>query len=137
VTTHQVNWYGEEVKLTIAGASRQLLVEVAHRVEEHTKINITNNNQVDTGFMRNSVYVSAPNESNYNTAKSEAAGRNPNATMGPEATPPNENTVVVAVGAEYAVFQEIQNSFLLLAVEQTAGEGIGREVEVVRKQHGL
>lgn len=53
-----VNWYGETVKAQTKQDGKKALLALAFQIEGQAKINITNNGQVDTGFMRNSVYVS-------------------------------------------------------------------------------
>ena len=143
MTTHQVNWYGEDVKLLIRDVNMRGLIAIGYRIEEQTKINITDNQQVDTGFMRNSVYVSAPKEDSFSQTwdtgeyKSDKTGYMAFRAAWDKIDPPDKRTVVVVVGAEYAVFLELQNSFLLKAVEQVSGMIAESEIATVAKQSGL
>lgn len=143
MTTHQVNWYGEEVRLLVRDVGMQGLVAIGHQIEAHAKANLPGPSQVDTGFMRNSIYVSAPNEDSFGETwstglyKSKKTGQMVRRTRGQKIAPPNQETVVVAVGAEYAIFQELRESFLLKAVEQVQGDVAEAEIETVARRRGL
>lgn len=121
-----VNWYGETVKAQTKQDGKKALLALAFQIEGQAKINITNNGQVDTGFMRNSVYVSGGGASSYGNTDasglypSPKTGEDENRELGPELTPPADDVYVV-VGAAYAIYQETQQSFLYQALEQVAG----------------
>lgn len=121
-----VNWYGETVKAQVRRGNKKLLLAVAFQIEGQAKVNITNNGQVDTGFMRNSVYTTGAEQSNYVQANqsgqytSQKSGADVDRSLAPELNPSNDDVYVV-VGADYAIDQETKNSFLYLALEQTAG----------------
>lgn len=123
-----VNWYGETVKAHTKQNGKKALLALAFQIEAQAKINITNNGQIDTGFMRNSVYVSGAGESSYGNTDpsglypSRKSGTDEDRELGPELTPPNEDVYVV-VGAGYAIHQENRQSFLYEALEQVAGNG--------------
>lgn len=57
---------------------------------------------VDTGFLKNSIYVKTPHESTYGDAQEPEAGQ----TLLPEVEPPKKHEAVVAVGANYGVYVE-------------------------------
>lgn len=123
-----VNWYGERVRAQTKQDGKKALLALAFQIEGQAKINITNNGQVDTGFMRNSVYVSGAGESSYGNTDpsglypSPKSGDDENRELGPELTPA-EGDVYVVVGAAYAIYQETRESFLYTALEQVASNG--------------
>jgi hypothetical protein len=133
----RVNWYGDQVQVQIGQATRQALLAIGYQIEAQAKVNITNNGQVDTGFMLNSVYTTdGANGSTYGPAERNAGARNPDVSMAPEVDP-GEGAVAVAVGAEYAIHQETRNSFLYRAAEQVAGSVAEAEIRQVAKEQGL
>ena len=121
-----VNWYGETVKAQVKRDGKKALLAVAFQVEGQAKVNVTENGQVDTGFMRNSIYTTGVGESSYTKANqsgeydSPKSGQAESRELAPELNPSGDDVYVV-VGAGYAIHQELQNSFLFRALEQTAG----------------
>lgn len=113
----QVNWYGNRVKATLKNATDEIMAKAAFHLEAMTKANIVANDQVDTGFLLNSVYAVTDQGSTYGAAKSAASAKNPAAEMGPEPHLEDGQGAAVGVGASYAVYQEIQQSFLYRALE--------------------
>lgn len=105
----KIKWYPDEVKKAALEAVN--LEGVAFRVEETAKANIVRNDQVDTGFMLNSTYVVLPDRSTYSGG--EGIGPKPDVKA---------NQAAVVVGANYAIYQEIQQSFLFSALNQVTGE---------------
>lgn len=62
---------------------------------------------VDTGFLKNSIYVVTHDASTYERADLRASGKNSDAEMLPEIDePPNDRTAYVAVGADYGLYVE-------------------------------
>lgn len=121
----KINWYKEKAMLAMKDPGRKLLLAYGFQVEANAKVNITDNDQIDTGFMRNSVYVTGAGESTYNNADASGtytgkAGDTVQRNIAPEETP-GRDSVYVTVGAEYAIYQEMQESFLYKALEQTVG----------------
>ena len=57
---------------------------------------------VDTGFLKNSIYVRTPDESTYDDAQEPEPGQ----TLLPEVAAPHKHEAVVAVGASYGVYVE-------------------------------
>lgn len=120
-----VNWYKQKVTLA---ADRAIDWEaVAFRMLAHAQNNIRENDQIDTGFLLNSGYIILPDKStyadtwedgDYSVFFSETKDRK----KAPELDLPATAKGAVVFGAEYAIYQEIQNSFLFKAAEQTAGE---------------
>lgn len=123
-----VRWYGDQVEAQLRQAMDAMVDKAAFLVEGQTKINITDNGQVDTGFMRNSVYAVTPKTNSYGQANSEAKNAAPDKTMSPQASPPPDGAVV-GVGAEYAIFQEERNPFLYPALETVIGQMGGEIVD--------
>lgn len=99
----KVNWFGDVVKLQLANASAEMVRAAAMQTEAQAKINITNNGQVDTGFMRQSVHAQIGAES-----------------------------AIVAVGAEYGIYQEMDRPYLYPALERVASR-FGGEIVAAGK----
>ena len=133
----KVDWYGDEVYLLLEEATAEALEAAAFSVEGKAKMNIVANDQIDTGFMLNSVYAAGQENSTYQNAASSARSQNPQAKMlSEEAVPGDGVTALVAVGAEYAIFQELKNSFLYRALEQEASE-VGGILQQKTKSKGF
>lgn len=125
MTTVKVVWKPADGLAQIALAEDQILTAMAFTVEGNAKLNVTDNGQVDTGFMRNSIYTVAPNGQSdpapSGTLTSSKTGRQ----VEREALPPlnaPEGTAIVAVAAEYGLIQEIRDPFLFPALEEAAGQ---------------
>lgn len=114
----KVNWYAD--KVVVAALEAVNLPAIALQIEGQAKANIVENDQIDTGFMLNSVYSTGPEGSTYGAAKSEASKKNPAGGMAPEVDP--QGGAAVAVGAEYSIFQEMRESFLYRAAELVASQ---------------
>ena len=134
MATEGVHWDTERVTLRVKGATQRALNELAAQVETAAKINIQANGQIDTGAMLNSTYMVTPGASTYAQALTGAMVRRPDVTLGPEAQlPGGQLAAAVACGVEYAIYQEMQNSFLYRGLEQVARqaggviERVGRE----------
>jgi hypothetical protein len=128
VASAQVNWYGEQVILRVKGATRELLARLALQGEQLAKENIQANNQIDTGFMLNTVYSMGPGgaaspvwESGQYTDKAGKLVQRRGGTPAPVG--PDE--AAVGCVAEYAVYQELANSFLYRAMELLASDAGG------------
>lgn len=124
----QVNWYGERVMLTVKSATRKALAELALRGAQLAIENIQANDQIDTGFMMNTVYSVTPDGSVSPTwGPGEYLDRLGRLVSRQAAAPVTVGKDQAAVGcvAEYAVYQEMVNSFLYRALEQLADEAGG------------
>lgn len=142
MTDARVDWYEDEVMLRLEDATDDLLKQAAFQMEAHTKTNIRNNGQVDTGFMMNSVYAIYPDGSDSYDA-TNASGKYQNRSgdsvernLAPRRTLEDDAGAGVAVGAEYAAYQEQQNSFLYRALEQVQEE-VGGIIETVAHDNDL
>lgn len=124
----EVDWFSEEVILKLLDVTENGLEAVAARVDALAKQNIITNDQVDTGFMANSVYFATGNVSSYTDGSGTLTDKNGNLVerdMAPEAPLPSEYRALVCIGANYAIFQEMENPFLYPALVQVAGEADG------------
>ena len=108
-----VKWYGDQVLAQVQVAGQKMADEAALQIEAQTKVEIVSNGQVDTGFMLNSTYSVTSGGSSY------APGSHPTRSdqRAAAAQPAPENGSVVGVAAEYALWQELENSFLFRAAE--------------------
>jgi hypothetical protein len=129
----KVNWYEDKVRLVIDEKTGQTLLNAAFRIEERTKVNInqapgaSGQGLIDTSFMLNSTYVVGPKVSTYDQALrsgmyTNRAGEEVERNLAPQADLPRDAAALVAVGAEYAVFQEIIHHFFFQAIEDTSRE---------------
>ena len=131
----KVNWYTEDVILKLMDTSQRGLEAVAARVDGLAKINIVANDQVDTGFMVNSVYFATEKDSTYRDDSGTQVNREGNFVereMAPEAELPADYVALVCVGANYAIHQEMAQPFLYPALVQAAAEA-GGIIEKVAK----
>lgn len=128
------NWYEDQAKLVLDKKVGGSLVKAAFRIEERTKVNInqapgaSGQGLIDTGFMINSVYVVTEGGRNtydrtdptglYTNLKGDQVERH----IAPEMPLPDDAAALVAVGAEYAVYQEIIHHFFYQALLDTAAE---------------
>jgi hypothetical protein len=132
----RVDWYGEDVILTVDDTTGQVLARIALQVEGQAKVNIQANGQIDTGFMLNSGYTVTDDESTYAEALAKASSRNPEGEMVQQVALPEGVGAAVAFGAEYAVFQELIESFLYRALEQV-GPNVEGIIATVAREEGL
>jgi hypothetical protein len=123
MASSKVTWHGAAVLAEAERAERDLLYRLALQGEAHAKVNIVNNDQVDTGFMLNSTYAVGPagKESDYPAAQSAASAAAARAgavrRMMPREQVP-DHTAAICTGAEYAIYQEARRTFLYKALEQ-------------------
>lgn len=126
---NRVTWNGAQISKRVDEAAQMVVNKTALQIEGQAKVNITKNGQVDTGFMRASVYSNLAGEgSTYQQSQGEASAANGDVEMGEEIQP-NEDGAVVAVGALYAIFQEERQSFLYAALQEVRGSLNSRDVE--------
>ncbi len=127
----RVDWFGGKVLAHFEDVTALGLEALAARIDGQAKVNINQNGQIDTGFMINTVYFVGPSGSTY-----DATAR-PGSYKGDKAKAPEagleDAEAIVAVGADYAIFQELADSFLYKALVQVAGEAGGIIEEVARK----
>lgn len=130
----EVNFRTEQVSLQMQDLSDEMLKALAFQIEGQAKVNIQANGQVDTGFMLNSVYTVTEEGSTYDAARANAEGRNADANMAPEVSLQGDASAAVAVGADYAIFQEERQS-LLYAAAVEVGQNSKATIERVAKEH--
>lgn len=124
----KLTWNKRQVMLTVEKATAAQMGVMALRVESEAKQNIVANDQVDTGFMLNTVYHVAEGSNSYPTTDapgvklSGKTGQLRTVEKAPQADLPSEFMALVACGAEYAIYQELKQSFLYLALVQVAGD---------------
>ena len=76
--------------------------KAAFDIQAHAQANITANESVRTGFLKNSVYVTTDEKSTYGEVQEPQEGQE----LLPEVEQPKKHSAVVAVGANYGVFIE-------------------------------
>jgi hypothetical protein len=117
-----VKWYGQRVRGELRDATDASIRKVALDIEARTKLRITDNQQIDTGFMRNSTYTVTRNGVMGGVSSGVFAGRKRESAS---PAPLGDADAVVGVGAVYAIYQELKKSFLRVAFEQTIGAAGG------------
>lgn len=130
-----LKWYASNVKAAFKRPIQDGLTRVAMRVRSQARRNLTANDQVDTRFLWNSIYVATPDkvtdippDGNYLGKKT---GRMERREAGPVVQP--KEGAVVGVAADYGIYPELENSYLYRALEQVAG----REAEDAMKGLGI
>jgi hypothetical protein len=130
ITDGEVKLYLDRVKIKIKDATDEALAAWAFQLEGQTKVNIAGNDQVDTGFMMNSVYTITRKAGTYAAAKKTGRYKNKAGDMverqlAPEQRLPGDAAAGVVVGANYAIYQEVRDSFLFKAAEKIARQAGG------------
>ena len=105
--------------------AKEAVEKITFQVEGQAKRNIQENGQIDTGFMLNSVYAATPRTSSYGRTQPSGSyvgrgGQEEGRRRAPEAGLKGADGLV-AVGAEYALWQEMRRSFLFRALQQVQG----------------
>lgn len=138
-----IKMYLDHVEAVLKDATEETLKKFAFRVVERTQLNIRDNDQIDTGFMVNSIYpIWADGGSGFEQAVAQAAMQTLSQKTGrtvdhrddfaPEETLEKNAAAAVVVGANYAIYQEAANPFLYPAAEAAARE-FGAEAERIYK----
>lgn len=123
----------------VEGASDALLTKMALVILGQARVNIRENDQIDTGFMTNSGYVVAPGEDGYDKTwpsgqyQSGKTGQTAMAERAPKQTPP-EGASLVGFAADYAIYQEMARSYLYKALDQSKGQ-FDATVKTVGREH--
>jgi hypothetical protein len=129
----KLNWYGDDARIHIDGLTADGLRAAVLQMSAEAKINATTNGQVDTGFMRNSIYTIFPDgQSSYGDILTSGRYTNRQGDVvervaAPEGDLPDGAgvTAVLAVAAEYALYQEIAQPFIWPAIDAVRDQ-IGR-----------
>lgn len=131
-----VRMYPQQVKIKMAEAADKALAALALTMEGQAKINIQTNDQIDTGFMLNSIYTITKEGDSHGEAAAAAEAQvkgKAKRTMAPAARLPGDASAGVIVGANYAVYQEMKKSFLFKAGEEVA-RNAGGTVETIFRE---
>lgn len=130
----KVHMYLDHVRATVKVATEESLYKVGLQIEGIAKRNITTNDQVDTGFMLNTVYTISDARDTFGATWDERPGSE---GKNLKTEPPNlrgrYGEVAVVVGAVYAIFQEVKHAFLRPAVQEVVGR-VGGTMEAVFKR---
>jgi hypothetical protein len=138
----EVKFYIDHVKVTVDKATDEVLKMLAYRIVEGTQLNIRSNDQIDTGFLINSVYPIWKDGSGYADAKAEAEQRTTGKDgrhvdhsddMAPEPSLPGDASAGVVVGANYAIYNEVRIPFLYPAAQAAAAEFGGEAEQIYRE----
>ena len=125
----KVDLHLDHVMMRVEGATDEVLHALALQVEGVTKRNIVSNDQIDTGFMLNSVYSASE--------KSDTFGETWDGPPGEKAQkarlPRLFSAALVHVSAMYAIFQEMMEPFLRPAADEVAGYSKGVAESVYRR----
>jgi hypothetical protein len=118
-----LKWYASNVKATFERPIQDGLTNVAMLTRRQARRNLTENGQIDTKFLWNGVYVATPDkvtsippDGKYRSLKTGYMVRR---EAGPIVQP--KDSAYVGVAAAYAIYLELQNSFLYRALEQVQG----------------
>ena len=104
----KVTMYLDHVEMRVENATEEALHAIALEVEGHAKVNIVANDQVDTGFMLNSVYVESQKGSTYgNTWPGDESTKAPKHRI-----PKKYASTAIIVAAVYSIYQEVLQPFL-------------------------
>ena len=125
----KVDMHLDHVMMRVEGATDKALHAIALQVEGTTKRNIVSNDQIDTGFMLNSVY-SASNEGS--TFRNTWAGP-PGKKASRASLPKLFSAALVHVAAMYAIFQEMMEPFLRPAADEVSGQVKGIAEPIFRR----
>ena len=116
--------YGSNVKAAFKKIEKQGLLRVALRIRSNARRNITRNDQIDTKFLWNSVYVATPEKTTdippdgeFVSTKTGLSVKRRTANV----VQPTEG-VFVGVAASYALHVELKTSFLYEAMESVKGK---------------
>jgi len=138
-----LNWKEPTVTVKVKDATDEALAAIAFQIAGLTQRNITDNGQVDTGFMRSSVYAIGKNTNSYEDAKGKAQSQvvsqkrgttvDQSDSMAPETTLPKDASAAVVVGANYAIYEEVEKPFLFPAAEEGARQAGGTAERVYKE----
>lgn len=118
-----LKWFASNVKATFKRPIQDGLTNVAMLTRRQARRNLTENRQVDTKFLWNSIYVATPEkmtpippDGEYLSTKS---GRMEKRESGPIVRP--TSGAHVGVAADYGIYPELENSYLFRAIDQVTG----------------
>ena len=125
-TYARINFRKEQVLAEVEKAKTDSLKNIGLAIEGQAKVNIVENDQVDTGFMVNSGYFKMRGFSSFGstspTGKYAGERGGGERKRAPEAGLPSGKDALVGFAAIYAIYQEERRSFLYRAGEQVVGK---------------
>lgn len=118
-----LKWFASNVKATFKRPIQDGLTNIGMLVRRQARRNLTENNQVDTKFLWNSIYVATPEKVTQIAADGEYLARKSGKIEPRQSGPIVQPSIGVHVGvaAEYGIYPELENSYLYRAIEQVAG----------------
>lgn len=120
-----IDWYKERVVVDAGNQAYRELVALAHEIEGQAKINVRENDQIDTGFMLNSIHVVTRDRAGWDLASRLVRSRDwsekrqryvdHSGDMANDPPLPDRDSVGVVASAIYSIYQEMRRSFLYAA----------------------
>lgn len=118
-----VKWFADKVHLVINKRAQTVIEDLAYEVRDNARKILEEDDHIDTRFLYNSIYVSTPNGSSpihpsgtYTSTKGNGQVRREN---GPIVNV--SRGAFVGAAADYAIYVELQDSFIYRALEETRG----------------
>lgn len=124
----KVDMHLDHVMLRVEDATDEVLHAVALQVEGTSKRNVVQNDQIDTGFMLNSIYSASNEGSTFGDTWAGPPGKKARRASLPRLF----SAALVHVSAVYAIFQEMMEPFLRPAADEVAGQVKGIAESVYR-----
>jgi hypothetical protein len=118
-----LKWYASNVKAAFKRPIADGLTNVAMLTRRQARRNLTENGQVDTKFLWNSIYVATPSKTTDIPPDGKYLSTKTGYMVKRESGPVVQPTegAHVGVAADYGVYVELDNSFLYRAIDQVAG----------------
>ena len=107
----RLNWRGDQAAVVVTDATRKGLLQLGYQLEGEIKVGAP----VDTGFMRNSTYV---HSSGASTFQAQNGSEGQQTASSPPAA--DDDTVIVGVAADYAIYVESTQPFVYPAMQRIA-----------------
>ena len=125
----KVDMHLDHVMMRVEGATDEALHAIALQVEGTAKRNIVSNDQIDTGFMLNSIYAESQDGSTFGQTWAGPPGK-----KAPKVRLPRLfSAAAVHVSAVYAIFQEMMEPFLRPAAQEVAGQVKGISESIYKR----
>jgi len=137
----KIVWHDGQVMAAINDATEDFIEAIAYQIEAVTKKNISetpsagHTGLIDTGFYLNSVYVVTPRGDSYGQTDDSGTyknrqGKEVERRIAGKMGLPSDAAAVVVIGAEYAIYLEIDHAPLYRAAEQVIGNA-GKLIEKI------
>lgn len=119
----KLTWAPKIVRKFVNRRAQAGIEEVAYAVREQARRNLEENNQIDTKFLYNSIYVATPNgtspihpDGEYRSLKGNGVVRRESGAIVSV-----DEGAFVGAAASYAIFPEMNQPYLFPALESVAG----------------